>query len=360
MSIRVERLGDANADDYRHVLKTAPHVLLHSSLTYLAFLERVLVAAHPHYFIAYENERPVGILPAIVGANPRYGPVVNSLPFYGSNGGVTTSADARDVVAVYGALLGALDDLATSVHAVASTVISNPLDDSTTFYESRGAHTFRDERIGQVTSLPPAEGDVAAALMGMFHQKTRNAIRKAEKSAIAFGHEDTLTALRALAELHRQNVEAVGGRAKPWQVFAAIRETFAYDHDYRVYTAEYEGQVVAALLVFFHQKTAEYFTPATAEAFRSLQPMSLLAHRAMEEAVQRGCTHWNWGGTWRSQHGVYQFKSRWGTRDLPYYYYTRLFDRDLLRLTPTELLREYEFFYVLPFDELTGVEHASE
>jgi hypothetical protein len=359
MSIRVERLDNTNADDYRHVLTTAPHVLLHSSLTYLAFLERVLEAARPHYFIAYEAGRPVGILPAIVGANPRFGPVINSLPFYGSNGGVTTSVDARDGGAVYGALLDALDDLAASVRAVASTVISNPFDDSTTFYESRGAHTFRDERIGQFTPLPPADGDVGAALMGMFHQKTRNAIRKAEKSAITLSHEDTLTSLRALAELHRQNIEAVGGLAKPWQVFAAIRETFAYDQDYRVYTAEHDGQVVAALLVFFHQKTAEYFTPATGEAFRSLQPMSLLAHHAMQEAVKRGCTRWNWGGTWRSQHGVYQFKSRWGTRDLPYYYYTQLFDRDLLRLTPTELHREYEFFYVLPYDELTGVERAS-
>lgn len=359
MSIRVERLDDTNADDYCRALTAAPHALLHSSLKYRAFLERVLEAAQAHYFVAYENGRPVGVLPAFV-ANARYGPVVNSLPFYGSNGGVTTSADAREIAAVYGALLDALDDLAASVSAVASTVISNPSDDSASFYEARGCHTFRDERIGQVTPLPPAEGDVAAALMGTFHQKTRNAIRKAEKSAIAVRHDDTRPALQALAELHRENIEAVGGLAKSWRVFAAIRETFVYDHDYRVYTAERDGHLIAALLVFFHQKTAEYFTPATAEAFRSLQPMSLLVRHAMQEAVGRGCTHWNWGGTWRGQHGVYQFKSRWGTRDLPYYYYTRLFDRDLLRLTPAELLREYEFFYVLPFDELTGVEHGSE
>ncbi|HET6892090.1 MAG TPA: peptidoglycan bridge formation glycyltransferase FemA/FemB family protein, partial [Pyrinomonadaceae bacterium] len=99
----------------------------------------------------------------------------------------------------------------------------------------------------------------------------------------------------------------------------------------------------------FYRLVAEYFTPALDEEFRSLQPMSLLVFEAMMEAARRGCEEWNWGGTWRSQAGVYLFKKRWGTRDLPYFYYTRVLDERLFALESAQLLEEYRWFYVFPF-----------
>ena len=88
--------------------------------------------------------------------------------------------------------------------------------------------------------------------------------------------------------------------------------------------------------------------------------MSLLVYSAMQDAVARGCTRWNWGGTWASQTGVHRFKSRFGARDLPYHYFTRVFEPDLLRMTRSELEREYRFFYVLPFHELVTRNDAAE
>jgi lipid II:glycine glycyltransferase (peptidoglycan interpeptide bridge formation enzyme) len=106
---------------------------------------------------------------------------------------------------------------------------------------------------------------------------------------------------------------------------------------------------VAALLLFYLNKVVEYFTPVVDVQYRTLQPLSLLIHHAMLDAISRGCRWWNWGGTWAEQEGVYRFKKRWGTNDYPYKYFTSVYDPTVLSLPPRQLLHEYPYFYVFPF-----------
>jgi hypothetical protein len=145
---------------------------------------------------------------------------------------------------------------------------------------------------------------------------------------------------------------AVGGLAKPFCVFEAIAEIFTYDHDYRVYVADNKGATIAALLVFFYNGVVEYYTPAADVESRHLQPMSLLIFTAMQDAVRQDHRWWNWGGTWATQNGVYRFKKRWGTVDRPYFYYTTVFDKRILRSSREQLLKAYPYFYVLPFSQV--------
>jgi len=214
---------------------------------------------------------------------------------------------------------------------------------------------LQDHRIGQVVRLPPPTGSSESdreALFVNFHQKTRNAVRKAAKSGFEVVHTDQRDELDALARLHADNIASLGGVVKPPAVFHAVAASFRYDDEYRVYVARRDGQTAASLLVLFSYRTAEYFVPATQEKYRSLQPMSLLIVEAMSEAIRRGCRLWNWGGTWESQTGVHMFKARWGSQDLPYRYHVRLLDRELLKCRREELLAAYPNFYVLPFTAL--------
>ena len=75
---------------------------------------------------------------------------------------------------------------------------------------------------------------------------------------------------------------------------------------------------------------------------------------AMKDAMLRGYDNWNWGGTWLSQGGVYDFKKRWGTSEHPYYYFTQVFNQDVLSLSKAVLVKDYLGFYVVPFDALKG------
>jgi Acetyltransferase (GNAT) domain len=352
MSVRVELLSRDTEGSYAEFLNSFDYTLLYTSLAYRNFLKRILTESQDFYLVAFESEQIVGALPCFI-KNSSYGNVLNSLPFYGSNGGVIVSPQASDKEAVKISLIRELYSLASEKSVVVSTIVSNPLNADPEFYEAHTHYTLRDQRIGQITLLSNVlRGQ--NPLIENFHPKTRNSIRKAQKSGISVEHSESKEAIEMLATVHRQNIEAIGGRFKSIDVFMAIRESFAYDQDYRVYIARKDGIEIAALLVFFHNRTTEYFTPAIVATHRVYQPMSLLIYEAMQEAVRRGCCYWNWGGTWLTQDGVYQFKSRWGTQDMAYHYYIREHEKDhaIRKLSRDTLLAEYPNFFVVPFDFL--------
>lgn len=355
MTVRVVPLEPALEEAYERVVLSAPHSFIYASLAYRDFLRRLVPAARARYLVALRGGRAVGVLPAFLLRDAEGRGVLNSLPFYGSNGGVLVDPGAPDPEPVWRALLGAFEEIAEGERVAASTLVSHPLDESAAVYAAHARHDLVDERIGQLSPLPAGCADAAeraARLMEAFHQKTRNAVRKAEKSGVQVSAPDDPELLRTLAGLHRENMEAIGGAYKEWPVFQALAGALRHGRDYRVYAARVDGETVAALMVLFHNGTAEYFVPATRAEFRALQPMSLLVYHAMQEAAARGCRWWNWGGTWTTQAGVYQFKSRWGTVDRPYRYFTRVLDPAVLGRTPAELLAAFRYFYVVPFSAL--------
>lgn len=357
MTVSISLLEAADEPAFEHLLAHASTAMPTVSLAYRDFLRRLLPDAVDRYLVAHQGGELIGALPAFLLRHPLHGAVLNSLPFFGSPGGLVIADEFPEPSRVKRALIEAFHALANDERVVTSTIIASALDPDQAFYEAYAPHTLRDERIGQLTPLPAPGGstdETAERLMERFHFKTRNAIRKSFKSELHCYHDGSQAMLAELARLHAENMAAIGGLAKPWSVFEAIRESCVYDRDYRVYAAAHEGRIVAALLVFFANGVAEYYTPATDAEFRSLQPMSGLILLAMQEAVHRGCRYWNWGGTWLSQGGVYQFKSRWGTEDRPYTYFVHEHVRPspLRALTRADLLAAYPYFYALPFGVL--------
>ena len=99
----------------------------------------------------------------------------------------------------------------------------------------------------------------------------------------------------------------------------------------KIFIAEKEGIKIAGLLLFYFNKSIEYFTPVIVNEFRSLQPLSLLIFEAMKDGISRNYEFWNWGGTWLTQDGVYRFKKMWGSEDLKYFYYVKIIQKDISR-----------------------------
>lgn len=353
MAIQIKVLNSNLEADYLQLLADAPAAMFNHSLRYRKFLQQILGDAENHYLLAYKEGELVASLPLFLKQGP-LGSAVNSLPFYGSNGGLLAKSSACE--SVVSALFAAFTDFCEEREVICSTLIESPIDPQKELYGSYSSD-YLDERIGQVTKLPEqAESTIVEQrLLGIYHQKTRNMVRKGLKGGFEVGHDGSHKTLKALHTIHKENIRSIGGLAKSWSVFEAIRDVFEYGEDYRIYTASHHGKIVSALLIFYFKGIVEYFTPATLEAYRSHQPLSLLIFKAMRDAiVERGATHWNWGGTWISQDGVYQFKSRWGTTDHPYRYHIRIY-RGLSYFHgkhKVDLLKGYPYFYTLPFSAL--------
>jgi len=352
--MQIDLLTENKEEEYTQLILRDERALFNSSLIFRDLLRQV-TGAQDYYLIALEKGRLVGTLPSFLKLNSRYGNVLNSLPWYGSNPGITVDPAYPNPKQVKSSLIFAFHDFAVEKKAVTSTIITRPFERDQELYREQTRYDFSDSRIGMVTPLPQSSETIDSDLMHIFHSKTRNLVRKAQKSGMKFWHDNSSSTLSFLADLHRRNMEAVGGPPKGADFFATLSRLLTYDRDYRIYVAEVEGIKIAALLVTYFCRTVSYFTPAIEARYRSLQPLSLLIFNAMKDAARRGFRYWNWGGTLLpSQKGVYHFKKRWGSEECVYYYYTRSHaDISHLLSSPKEtLLEEYPYFYVLPFSEL--------
>ncbi len=187
-------------------------------------------------------------------------------------------------------------------------------------------------------------------IMLKYDSKTRNIIRKAIKSDVKVTIENNQ--FEFLRHTHFENMASIGGLAKEVSFFENVEESFEAGVDYDIYVARIGEIPIAAMLIFYFGKVVEYYTPVIVKEYRSYQPLSLLISTAMFNASKLGYEWWNWGGTWSSQGGVYDFKSKWGTEDKNYAYYISIFNKELYNCSKEELLNEYSGFYVLPFDKL--------
>jgi len=352
----IQEYSDELEEQYEQLLSNSQVSMFNHSLKYKIFLKKILTYSEDRYLCCIEKDKIIAALPLFIKNGP-YGRVVNSLPFFGSHGGfVYRDEFTAEHCAL---LLKELDSLMQSNDTLSCTLIESPFENNKSFYQLFNGN-LSDNRIGQITPLPKQDIKTRPdeQLLSLYHQKTRNMVRKGLKSGFEIAHDGSLETLQALYSIHKQNIESIGGQAKLWNVFESIYEVFDYDTDYRIYTARKDGKIVSALLLFYFKNTVEYFTPATLEEYRSEQPLSALIYNAMLDAVVGKKMHfWNWGGTWLNQTGVYQFKSRWGTEDYPYRYHIKMVATPdkLNQATKNDLLSSYANFYTIPFDYISSI-----
>lgn len=345
MNLVIRQMEDKDAQDYKSYIDKFEHASLFVSLKYFELLKDFL-GDKPLHLIAFDvNGKIQGVLPCFL-RKTTLGNVINSLPFYGSNGGIF--AEDEEVKKM---LLVAFNNLCNCNNCISSTIVSSPLDTDKEVYLDNAKPDFIDERIGQLTNIGGCQ--TAEDLMDLYHYKTRNTIRKGMKADITIRWENGLDYINFLKETHEDNIRNIGGLPKPAAFFDKVVDNFEYGNDYKIYYCLLEGKPIAALLLFYYNKTVEYFTPVVVSEYRSMQVLSAVIYKAMSDALGE-YKWWNWGGTWLSQDGVYLFKSRWGTTDHQYYYYTRLYNKDLLDKPRIFFIDNFPFYYVLPFNVLNS------
>lgn len=312
---------------------------IYSTWRFRRFIEALLKCETTYLGAVTEAGELAAALPLMRQDGP-LGDVLNSLPFFGSYGGVLGTDPVGRA-----ALIDRYRDILASANTAAGTIVENPL----LPMAEEVPHQFTDSRIGQITSL--AFGDEPeASLLARIDGSARRNIKKAEQAGVEVDVDNG--AWDALESIHRENMDAIGGRVKPAKFFDLLPRYLLADIDYRLFVARRRGRIVAALLVLYAGKVADYYIPATRLDERASQPSALLLLRGMLDAQARGYEIWNWGGTWTTQEGVLQFKRKWGAEERPYRYFTAVTNESILSASHERLLADYDHFYVVPFDRL--------
>ncbi|MES2949218.1 MAG: GNAT family N-acetyltransferase [Pseudomonadota bacterium] len=322
--------------------------MIYWTLEFRDFLQRVLCGT-PRYFLALDGSTVVGVLPCFESTHVEYGKLINSLPWFGSHGGCLVQSS--DQALVRKALLDRYRELVNTPEVSFATLVLSPQENlAANEYAAVLIPDAVDGRIGQVTTLPMNGADIEDRLESTISQKTRNLARKSRKQGFELSIEDCDEAWRFLHETHAENMEGIGGRAKPWAHFVAMREAIP-SYWRQLMIARLNGEPIAAMLIFRFNQTVEYITPVIKHEFRSLQPLSFLIWHGMLNAARDGFRLWNWGGTWATQTSLHHFKAGWGTTDQPYSYLIHAKPRalDALRKDRKAVSDAFPFYFTYPF-----------
>lgn len=317
--------------------------LIYSTTEYWRFLGSIL-NADLEVFTVTSNSGETLQLPLFSVEGP-FGRVANSLPFYGGHGlpALNSHDDALRLK-----LVGQVEDQIRRGVYQSVTLIENPSAPLTkreiqelSFLEEV------DSRISQMTVWSSTDVFKGDDLLAMFHQKTRNAVRKGLSNLQDVYISDDPSVVDFLVRQHKESIERLGGISKTRKQINALFQ-FLGDNT-RIYVATTNsGEIGAALLTLENAQVTEYFIPVVRHDLRESQLLSGLIFRAMCRSFEEGRTIWNWGGTWKTQSGVHRFKSRFGARDRDYRYFSWCTEK-VSAQSNQDLLAGYPYWYVRKF-----------
>lgn len=350
MNVKIKLYSDEMEKLYINFLNSSNNSMFYHCLSYRKFLKEIFSDCEDYYICAFIGNEIFAVLPVFVKPG-KFGNIINSLPFFGSHGGIIYRGDKINKFCEM-SLLKYLEKLCKVKKVFSCTIIGTPFEKDQLIYKLFNPN-LHDDRIGQITKLPICDDKIKCeeSLFKLFHSKTRNSIRKGLKSNFKIICDNSLQSFENLYRLHKKNMEYIGGKAKKKDIFDTIFRVFKPNDEFNIYSALYDGVTISAILLFYHKGTVEYFCPATDLNFKNKQPLSVLIYKAMMDSVlNKKSLLWNWGGTWSTQKGVYFFKSRWGSSDYPYKYYIKtFFNFKKNQYSASQLNESYENFYSLPF-----------
>ena len=314
----------------------------YQSSKHLSFLENILEIP-PKFITVRESMDIVGVLP-IFYKKTKLGIVINSLPFFGSYGGVISQKNEVKKI-----ILKFLNDHLKELDILSTVIISNPFEKTET-YEKYFEYTEKVQRISQCIKIQNKKSE---EIWNNFEQRVRRGIRKAEKNSIVTEYsEPTKNILHDFYKNHVKNISSKNGAIKPKKFFECVKNNFEVSEDYDILTAKYNEKTIANLLVFYSKPYTEYYMPAYDIENSHLQGTSLLIWESIKKSISRNMKYYNFGGTHKKHDSLYNFKKGWNTEDFIYNYYI---NADLDRLSSIdldELKQEFDFFYVYNYNKI--------
>lgn len=166
-----------------------------------------------------------------------------------------------------------------------------------------------------------ADKDTDAIFSGM-EKKHRNLTRRAEKEGVKIRTSTLMPDVDEFLRLHEETVGRHHFTPYPRDYFKSQVKLFGNDDEALVFSAEYDGKVLASAIIMFYSDIASYHHGASTSdpAYRKVPASYLLQWKAIQEAMKRKCKIYNFWGIAPDEnpkhpfYGITHFKKGFGGR----------------------------------------------
>lgn len=171
-----------------------------------------------------------------------------------------------------------------------------------------------------VLDLKKSEEEILAGM----RQRLRRALRKGAKNDIQIEKSTDPADIHEFYQIELQTAGRHGFIAFSEDFLTKQFAAFAKHDEAVLYTAKYQGEILAQNFMIFYGNEASYHYGVSSELGTKLSGAPLLHMEAMRDARERGIGRYNFWGiagedeTWHRFYGVSQFKRGFGVEELKY------------------------------------------
>lgn len=161
-------------------------------------------------------------------------------------------------------------------------------------------------------------------LLADMRRQTRYTIRRTEKDGVKISTTRDPEAIRSFYDIEVATAERQKFIPFSFKFLRTQFDEFAKHDEALLYTAKFEGEVLAQNFMIFYGPEASYHYAVSTEAGTKISGSPLMHLHAIREAKKRGCTRYNFWGivdendTKHRFFGVSTFKRGFGVTELKY------------------------------------------
>lgn len=155
-----------------------------------------------------------------------------------------------------------------------------------------------------------------------FSSKTRYNIRLAQKKGVIIRKGEKKD-LKKLYSIFIETGKRDGFFIRSYEYFENLYDSMQKYS--QIYLAEYEGQVIAGILVIYYARKAWYLYGGSSNCSRNVMPNYLLQWEAIKEAIQKKCCYYDFRGVLGCKgdenapgYGLYKFKKGFNSNFLEF------------------------------------------
>jgi Acetyltransferase (GNAT) domain len=210
-----------------------------------------------------------------------------------------------------------------TVSGMLSEILVLPESGQYKYFEMRPLDPFTQRQFSPSEEFYFHEIDLrpgASVLFAKLHKDCiQRKIRRAERERVSYQRGNTTELIREFYSLHKQNRRRLGVLPQPFIWFESLVRELKDSIEVRV--AYLNGQPIASIVLLKFKETMMYKYGASDTAHNSAGAMPSLLWNAIEDGCRSGCTTFDMGRSDFGQHGLIEFKDRWGTQKTVVRYY---------------------------------------
>jgi len=157
-----------------------------------------------------------------------------------------------------------------------------------------------------------------------YRKNIRRDVRKAQRSGITIRSGDSIEGVNIFYKLYQSSMQRNRAMAKyPFQWFEAIYEEMVERGLGAFLFAELEHEAIAGAALIKSPTSTHYLHNGSRYEFLKFCPNELLIHSALEEAIEKGNSFFDFMGSDPGDLSLLRFKEKWGSQSVDLYTYVK-------------------------------------